>query len=103
MELPGVGPVVAARTLAEIGPVRGRRARSKAEVAAVKATSSALGNTPAVARGSYVDPRVVGGYESGLTIAAAARRADLATRPDERQAVLERATARLIRRVAKSQ
>lgn len=55
-----------------------------------------------MARASYVDPRVVTGYESGLTIAAAARRAERAKRPDERQAILERSTARLIRKVAKS-
>lgn len=59
------GTIVAAQALAGIGPVRGRRARSKAEVAAVKATSSALGNTPAVARGSYIDPRVFSRYRRG--------------------------------------
>jgi DNA topoisomerase IB len=60
-----------------------------------------LGNTPAVARGSYVDPRVVAGYEQGLTIASAARRADKMNDPAEAQAVLERATRTLINRVAK--
>jgi DNA topoisomerase-1 len=54
-----------------------------------------------VARSSYVDPRVVEGYESGLTIAAGARRADRAKTPAERQAILEGSTARLIRKVAK--
>jgi hypothetical protein len=42
------------------------------------------------------------GYEGGLTIAPAVRRAARMKRPDERQAVLERSTARLIRKVAKS-
>jgi DNA topoisomerase IB len=35
----------------------------------MKEVAEALGNTPAVARGSYVDPRVVAGYEHGQTIA----------------------------------
>lgn len=37
----------------------------------MKEVAEELGNTPAVARNSYVDPRVVGEYESGLTIEAA--------------------------------
>jgi DNA topoisomerase-1 len=54
-----------------------------------------------VARSSYVDPRVVEGYESGLTITAGARRASRTKAPAERQAILESSTARLIRKVAK--
>ena len=53
---------LAAQTLADIGPVRGRRARAKAERAAVQATASVLGNTAAVARSSYIDPRVFALY-----------------------------------------
>jgi len=67
----------------------------------MKEVAEELGNTPAVARSSYVDPRVVEGYESGLTIAAGARRADRVKAPAERQAILEGSTARLIRKVAK--
>ncbi len=52
-------------------------------------------------RGSYVDPRVVTGYEQGLTIAAAARRAQRARHPEAAQEILEKATRLLIRRVAK--
>jgi hypothetical protein len=48
-----------------------------------------------------VDPRVVAGYEQGLTIASAARRADRISDPAEAQAVLEKATRTLINRVAK--
>lgn len=56
-----------------------------------------LGNTPAVARGSYVDPRVVTAQESGRTIAAAIDRAgsDNLDRPHVR-AKLERAVIRLL-------
>ncbi len=97
------GTVLAATAFVDTDPPVNKTVIKRVESAVMKEVSEALGNTPAVARASYVDPRVVTGYESGLTIAAAARRADRATRPDERQAVLEGATARLIRRVAKSQ
>jgi DNA topoisomerase I len=60
-----------------------------------------LGNTPAVARGSYVDPRIVVGYRQGLTIAAAAQRAERARRADVGQRILEKATRLLVRRIAK--
>lgn len=58
-----------------------------------------LGNTPAVARGSYVDPRVVDAAERQRTIASALDRigsADLA-RPRTRAAV-ERSVIRLLER-----
>jgi DNA topoisomerase-1 len=40
----------------------------RAEALAVAATAEALGNTPAVARGSYIDPRVWTAYERGRTL-----------------------------------
>ena len=43
---------------------RGTRAVSRA----VREVSSALGNTPAVARASYIDPRVIALFESDLVI-----------------------------------
>jgi DNA topoisomerase IB len=67
----------------------------------MKEVSEELGNTPAVARASYVDPRLVAGYEQGVTIAAAARRADSTRAPADAQAILEKATRTLINRVAK--
>jgi DNA topoisomerase I len=60
-----------------------------------------LGNTPAVARGSYVDPRVVVGYQQGLTISAAAQRAKRARHANVAQQILEKATRMLVRRIAK--
>ena len=68
----------------------------------MKEVAEELGNTPAVARGSYVDPRVVEGYEKEMTIAAGLRRADRTKSPGQRQAILEDSTARLIRKVARS-
>jgi len=56
-----------------------------------------LGNTPTVARGSYVDPRVVSAQESGRTISRAIDRvgSDNLDRPRVR-AQLERAVIRLL-------
>ena len=67
----------------------------------MKEVAEELGNTPAVARSSYVDPRVIEGYESGLTIAAGVHRAARTRTPAARQAILESSTARLIRKVVK--
>lgn len=75
--------------------------RVKKEASAVmKEVAAELGNTPAVARKSYVDPRVVDGYAHGMTISSAVKRAAKSP-PDEGQAILEKATRTLIRRVAK--
>jgi DNA topoisomerase IB len=49
------------------------RARRRAIARAVGEVASYLGNTPAVARASYIDPRVIELYESGITIAPALR------------------------------
>jgi DNA topoisomerase-1 len=48
-----------------------RTARNRAIVRAVKEVAHYLGNTPAVCRASYIDPRVFDRYRSGLTIAGA--------------------------------
>jgi DNA topoisomerase-1 len=44
-------------------------ARKRAVSAAVKEVAFYLGNTPAVCRASYIDPRVIDRYHGGLTIA----------------------------------
>jgi DNA topoisomerase IB len=46
--------------------------RKKAVARAIKEVSHYLGNTPAVCRASYVDPRVIDAYNGGLTIRPAA-------------------------------
>ena len=87
--------VIAATSLAESEePGTSRASRKRAEVAAMKEVAEFLGNTPALARASYVDPRVVDAYEEGRTIRTAARRK--AATPDERQTILERAVLRLL-------
>ena len=88
--------VLAAAALAETPePGQTTASRKRAVSGAMKEVASFLGNTPTLARSSYVDPRVIDAYEEGRTIARATRRTyDTA---DARQAALERATVRLIR------
>ena len=94
--------MLAAAAFVDADPGVNKTVIKRVESAVMKEVAEELGNTPAVARSSYVDPRVVEGYESGLTIAAAARRAARTKAPDERQLILERSTAKLIRKIAKS-
>jgi DNA topoisomerase IB len=54
------------------GASRSRRDRKVA--AAIKTVAAYLGNTPAVCRASYVDPRVIDRYHAGTTIAATVER-----------------------------
>jgi DNA topoisomerase IB len=93
------GTVLAAEQFAHAPEPTSKTARRRAEAAVMKAVAEELGNTPAVARGSYVDPRLVRGYEHGATIAPALRRADRERSTAARQALIERATARLITRI----
>ena len=96
------GTVLAAEAFVDADPPVSPKVVKRVESAVMKEVSEALGNTPAVARGSYVDPRVVRGYEQGQTIAAAAKRADRARNPGDAQIILEKATRTLIRKVADS-
>jgi DNA topoisomerase I len=85
--------VVAAAALAESADAAStERGRRRALRRAAERVSEQLGNTPAVARRSYVDPRVVDRFEAGETIAAAT-----ATSDDERaRRRAERAVLRLL-------
>jgi DNA topoisomerase IB len=51
-----------------------KTARKRAETRAIKEVAHYLGNTPAVCRASYVDPRVIDRYRAGVTVAAALHR-----------------------------
>ena len=95
------GTVLGAAAFVDADPPVNKTVIKRVESAVMKEVAEELGNTPAVARSSYVDPRVVEGYEAGLTIAAGARRAERTREPAARQAILESSTARLIRKVAK--
>ena len=65
--------VLAAVALAVSGPAAtgSKTARSRAKTRAVKEVARYLGNTPAVCRASYIDPRVFDRFDSGLTIGGA--------------------------------
>jgi DNA topoisomerase-1 len=95
------GTVLGAAAFVDADPPANKTVIKRVESAVMKEVAEELGNTPAVARSSYVDPRVAQGYEAGLTIAAGVRRANRSKKPAERQAILESSTARLIRKVAK--
>jgi DNA topoisomerase-1 len=62
------GTVVAAERLAAIGPESTARARTSAMRDAVVAASEALGNTPTIAKASYIDPRVFTAYQQGQVL-----------------------------------
>jgi DNA topoisomerase IB len=67
--------------------------RKRAIKAAVQEVSEYLGNTPTIAKSSYIDPRVLDRYESGSTIEVDPRRY---RDPERRQAAAERALLALL-------
>ncbi len=81
--------VLAAVSLAADPPGPTKAARKRAAGRAVVAVSAMLGNTPAVARRSYIDPRVFDRYDSGWTIAG------VLDRLDELDPAVDRERARL--------
>jgi len=89
------GTVLAAVELAREGAPRSKAGAERAIRAAIKRVSERLGNTPAVCRSSYVDPRVLDRFRDGKTI-------DLPTRIDEnavtprQQTKIERGVLELI-------
>ena len=71
--------VLAAVALAVSGVARGTKTgRKRAVTRAIKEVAHYLGNTPAVARASYIDPRIFDRFNDGITIdpAIAVTRAD---------------------------
>jgi DNA topoisomerase-1 len=92
------GTVMASVSLAETAEEAGTQtARTRAVKQAMAQVADYLGNTPRVARGSYVDPRVIDRFEEGVTIAPTLRRAAGATELDEQRERLERAVIRMLR------
>jgi DNA topoisomerase IB len=90
--------VMAAVSLATTGrDADTKTARKRAMDASVRAVSELLGNTPAVARRSYIDPRVFDRYQSGWTIAGALERLDRLDPADDRvRAKIEHAVLDLL-------
>ena len=62
------GTAAAAVSLAKHGPEDTKTKRAKALVQAMKDAAEVLGNTPTIAKTSYVDPRIVDHYQHGVTI-----------------------------------
>ena len=54
-----------------MAPRRRRQRASARSRRAIKVVAHYLGNTPAVCRASYIDPRVLDRYRAGATIEAA--------------------------------
>ena len=91
--------VLAAVAMASSFPqARSRTARTRAISRAVKEVAHYLGNTPAVCRASYIDPRIFDRYRSGLTVAAALEQLGQVDEPGEpaHQGPIEEAVLDLI-------
>ena len=72
-----------------------KASRRRAVKAAVDEVAAYLGNTPTIAKSSYIDPRVIDLYESGTTIDPAVVHRKYPS-PDARQHALERAVLELL-------
>jgi DNA topoisomerase IB len=86
------GTVLAAVALAVAGMAStSNSSRTRAKSRAVKEVSRYLGNTPAVCRASYIDPRVFDRFDGGLTIGGALPELveDIGPWPDVQRAVEE--------------
>jgi DNA topoisomerase IB len=90
--------VLAAAGLAA-ADARSRTARDKAVRRVVREVAEFLGNTPAVARASYVDPRVVDLFHDGVTVSGTLRDASggLALGDPASHRKLERAVLTMLR------
>ena len=84
--------LAAAALAASAEPGDTAASRKRAVKAAVEEVAGYLGNTPTIAKNSYIDPRVLDRYEAGAVI-------DLpkARLPERRQAALEKAVLALLR------
>ena len=88
--------VHAAVDLAEQDPPRTKKALDAAVKDMLEEVSDHLGNTPVVARASYVDPRVVTQYEHGHSIADTVDRVGADLDDEQARDALERSVNRLL-------
>lgn len=92
------GTVLAYRALRALEPADGQAGSRRAVVEAVRQTADRLGNTPAIARGSYVHPAVLEAYMDGSLRGALVEVAEEQVEPpQEADAEEERAVADLLR------
>ena len=87
--------VLAAAEVAASPPATSVAASRKVVTETVKAVAGYLGNTPAVARASYIDPRVSDRYRDGITIGSVAGSFDLSS-GERVRARVERAVLELL-------
>ncbi len=92
------GTVIAAVALARLNDsATTMTARKRAVSTAMKEVSGYLGNTPAVARSSYVDPRVIDLFNDGATISPALAATDENLADGFTHGKIERAVLNLLR------
>jgi DNA topoisomerase I len=91
--------VLAAVGLAVSTHADSQTARRRAVTRVVKEVAEQMGNTPAVCRASYIDPRIIDHYDNGATIAAdlEALGADASYGEPAFQGAIEAAALRLLR------
>jgi DNA topoisomerase I len=77
-------------------PIEGSTAKKRAVAGTVRRVAQHLGNTPAVCRSSYIDPRIVDRFNEGRTIAPALQGIDTLD-PDRARARVEQAVLDLLR------
>jgi DNA topoisomerase IB len=88
--------VLASVMIAGQEPPTSKTARARTEKAVMRGVAEQLGNTPAVARRSYVDPRVLTAWAEGNTVERALKKvADIPI--EEARPVIERAVVRLLK------
>ncbi len=88
--------VLMAASLAETAQPASKTARKRVVKQAYERVSETLGNTPAVCKASYVDPRVVDRFDAGETIAPALQEAASASDDRTAQKVLEQAVCQML-------
>jgi len=88
--------VLMAAALAETPTPKTKSARTKAVRSAYVRVSEQLGNTPAVCKASYVDPRVVDRFENGETVVEALRTVASTTGDRDAQRTLEQAVCQML-------
>lgn len=89
------GTVLAAVELAREGAPSSQGGTERAIRAAVKRVAERLGNTPAVCRSSYIDPRVIDRFRDGKTVELPSLAAEEAVTPRQ-QGLIERRVQKLI-------
>jgi DNA topoisomerase I len=90
------GTVLAAAALANEPKPATESARKRTIARAVKTVSEALGNTPAVCRRSYIDPRVFDRYRDGETIDLGQRAAESGRMSERTRIKIEKAVLELV-------